>query len=109
MMSLKKMTATQFSRLSVLGQIGIEPPTEAKIVQYGPHCSLKLKPTKYPKGKSKRVYKGFLLRPVGYFTHIYSIEANLYIVSIFKTQDAKDWIDRNYDEILRRIDGFKKP
>ena len=70
----------------------------------GSNLSIKLKPTKYPKGKSKKVYRGILMRPLGHFNHLYHIESNLYIVSLLKDKyDPFVWIDDNYDEIIKRI------
>ena len=98
-------TTTTFSKIGLIGMVN--PPKPIKIAPYGANISLKLKPTKYPKGKSKRVYKGFYLRPLGHFTHIYHIEENLYIVSLFRYKDPIEWIDKNINEIKRRIDELK--
>jgi len=81
-------------------------PTAYTYVPDGPNCPIKLKPPKYPKGKSKRVYKGLFIRPLGAFKHIYSIEANLYIVSLLKERNEQIWIDNNIKKIEERINEY---
>jgi hypothetical protein len=70
----------------------------------GSNLSVKLKPTKYPKGKSKKVYRGILTRPLGHFNHLYHIQSNLYIVPLLKDKyEPSEWIDNNYEKIIERI------
>jgi len=66
-----------------------------------PCCSLKLKPPKIPKGKSKKKYKDFFVREMKHFSHIYWLDG-LYIVSVPKPIDGREWIDKNIDKIQTR-------
>ena len=103
----EKITAQQAcSKFSDTGKIGMVLPTAYTYVPDGPNCPIKLKPPKYPKGKSKRVYKGLFIRPLGAFKHIYSIEANLYIVSLLKERNEQIWIDNNIKKIEERINEY---
>ena len=103
-MSLKN----QADLYSSMGQIGMDLPEVVEIIPEGPNLDIKLRP-KYPKNpdKSKKCYKGFFLRPLGKFVHIYDIEENLYIVSLQRYKDVEEWIDKNYERIRRKINEFK--
>jgi len=96
-----------YCKYSVTGRIGMDSPLVYTYIAEGPNCPIKLKPPRYPKGKSKRVYKGLFIRSLGAFKHLYSIEANLYIVSLLKERDERLWIDNNIKKIEERINAIK--
>ena len=101
------LTELQYSKLTDFGRIGISPPPKEIENNVYPNCDLKLQPPKrFPKS-GKKLYKGLFLRALGHFTHIYDVESKIYIVSILKTQDPKEWVDRNYDRIIDRLSKVK--
>jgi len=106
MLEKKQAAQKAYSKFSDTGKIGMVLPATYTYVSDGPNCPIKLKPPKYPKGKSKRVYRGLYIRPLGAFKHIYSIEANLYIVSLLKEYDEQIWIDKHFKEIEERINEY---
>lgn len=63
-------------------------------------CDLKLKPPKIPKS-GKKLYKEFFLREMKHFTHVYWLDG-LYLVSVPKPLDAREWINKNLDKIYNR-------
>ena len=70
------------------------------------YCDLELKPPKISKN-SKKIYCGLFLREKQRFTYIYNLDG-LYICSIHQSKDAKEWIDKNQQEIQKRIDELPK-
>ena len=106
----KKLTAqAAFSKYSDIGKIGMKLPAFYQYVPEGPACNIKLKPTKYPKS-GKKLHRGMFMRPLGAFIHVYSIEDNLYIVSLVDKdlEAVKKWIDDNYNKIQERICTMKE-
>jgi hypothetical protein len=96
-----------YCKFSDTGKIGMILPAKYTCLSDGPSCPIKLKPPKYPKGKSKRIYRGLFIRPLGAFKHIYSIEANLYVVSLQKEHNEQIWIDKHFEKITRRINEYR--
>jgi hypothetical protein len=100
-----------YYKYSERGRIGMKVPPAYVALKDGPSLPLWLKPIKYPKNlkASKKVYKEkYLLRSKDGQTHIYSIEENLYIVSLQGNVEVKEWIDKNENKIKERICMMKE-
>lgn len=53
--------------------------------------------------KSKSLYREFYLRSFKKMVLIYHIETNIFVFFGLDEESTKNWIDKNYDEINRRI------
>ena len=104
---MKKVEA--YYKFSERGRIGMEIPASYTKLYDGPSLSIKLKPPRFPKNQNKSIkcHRGFFIRSLGKFKHIYSIEDNLYVVSLFTEVDHIEWINNRYDEIIKRVNKLK--
>ena len=106
------MKADLYSKLSDTSKIGLKLPILKTIWVEGTNLPLALKPPKFPKNwdKSKKTYRDLFVRSLkkGCIHHIYSREG-LYIVSVYKsTDEAYKWLDKRYDEIIKRKNEWMK-
>ncbi len=106
------MTAACYELLSKTGKISIKRPVSDEVPVNGTCLDIKLKPPKFPKKweTSKKTYKDLFIRSLKHSSehHIYA-RNGLYVVSLYKSFDeAIEWIDKRYDEILKRIENYDR-
>lgn len=112
------MTAEAYSKLSATSKIGLKEPFAACPISYhGPSLPIFLagnwttktktlfKP-KIPKVPGKSIYENVLIRSIKGFNYLYDFDTSIFIVSLHASKDPKVWIDKNLDEIKRRLNGI---
>ena len=113
--SLKTMVCSNYDKLDNKSRIGITRDATVEKIPQGASLPIFLtgsfetktktffKP-KIPKS-GKSFYRGIYMRPNKGFAYLYDKETTVFIASLHSQINPKEWIDKNYDEIIRRVNG----
>jgi hypothetical protein len=88
-----KYLAEKVNEVKVESTIKIKPTPQNEVL-------FKMKPS-IPKTKAaKSMYKEFYIRPLDSKEFVYHVASGLFVAPV---KDGRDFVDRRYDEIIRRV------